>query len=249
MQVLSDGGVTYPPLDVPKPLAENVWIVDSGPLRLLGVPLPVRMTVIRLADGALLLHSPTRFETGLKHALEAFGPIRHLVAPNVAHWSYLKVWQQACPEATTWAAPGLRERAQVRASGVRLDRDLPDAPPPDWAGEIDQAIVPGGAGFREVAFFHRPSRTLVLTDLIVNLEPHKLPLPIRLAARALGILAPHGRAPIYLRLIVRARRAEAGAAAVRLVGWAPERVVFAHGRLFERDGTTALQRSLDWIIP
>ena len=52
--------VTYPPLDVMKPVADGVWIVDSGPLRVLGMPLPVRMTVVRLASGDLWLHSPTR---------------------------------------------------------------------------------------------------------------------------------------------------------------------------------------------
>ena len=28
----------YPPLDAPKPVADGVWIVDSGPQRVLGLP-------------------------------------------------------------------------------------------------------------------------------------------------------------------------------------------------------------------
>jgi hypothetical protein len=40
----------------------------------------------------------------------------------------VRSWQEQVPEAVTWAAPGLRERRQVRRSGVRLDRDItPDA--------------------------------------------------------------------------------------------------------------------------
>lgn len=240
--------VTYPPLDAPKPVADGVWIVDSGPIRVLGMPLPVRMTVIRLADGGLWLHSPTRFSDPLKRDLERHGPIRRLVAPNVAHWSFLEDWRRACPEAETWAAPGLRDRAPVRRAGVRLDHDLGDAAPDAWSGEIRQAVVPGGAGFREVAFFHESTRTLVLTDLVVNLELDKLPRLMRPGARLLGAAAPGGRAPIYLRLIVRMRRQDAAAAAARLVDWAPERVVFSHGRWFERDGTEALRRSLDWLL-
>jgi hypothetical protein len=245
---VSDDRVTYAPLDVPKPVADGVFIVDSGPLRIMGLPLPVRMTVIRLANGDVLLHSPTRFDARLKAEIEATGPIRHLVAPNVAHWSFLKAWQRECPEAMTWAAPGLRKRSQVKASGVRLDRDLPDRSPPEWAGEIEQVIVPGAAGFREVAFFHRPSRTLVLTDLVVNLEADKLPLPARAFAWATGTLAPEGRAPAYLRLIVKRRRAAARTAAGELVAFAPERVIFAHGRWFDRDGTAQLRRSLAWLL-
>ena len=80
----------------------------------------------------------------------------------------------------------LRERANVKASGVRLDRDLPAESPAEWAQDLEQAVIPGAAGFREVAFFHRPSRTLVLTDLVVNLEAGKLPLHARAFAWATG---------------------------------------------------------------
>jgi hypothetical protein len=109
-------------------------------------------------------------------------------------------------------------------------------------------VVPGGAGFREVDFFHKPSRTLVLTDLVVNLEGDKMPASMRLFAGLTGVLAPNGKAPIYLRLIIRAKRAEAAAAASRMIAWGPERVVFTHGRWFERDGTAALRRSLSWLV-
>ncbi len=146
---------TYPPLDALKAIAEGVWIVDSGPLRILGIPLPVRMTVMRLGSGDMWLHSPTRYDEELRRAIERLGPIRHLIAPNVAHWSFLKAWQEHCPGAMTWAAPNLRQRRQVRKAKLRLDRDLSDTPPPEWAGEIEQIVVPGGGGFREVDFFHR----------------------------------------------------------------------------------------------
>jgi hypothetical protein len=248
MQAYTGRNAAYPPLDVLKPVAAGVWVVDSGPLSFMGLVLPVRMTVVRLASGDVWLHSPTRFDAGLLREIEAIGPVRHIVAPNVAHWSFVRDWQIHCPEAITWAAPRLRERGQVKASGVRLDRDLGEAAPEAWAGEMEQAIVPGGGGYREVAFLHKPTRTLVLTDLVVNLEAEKLPPATRLFARLTGTLAPNGRAPAYLRLIVRRRRKAAAAAAARIVAWAPERVVFAHGRWFERDGTARLRRSLAWLL-
>ena len=238
---------TYPPLNVLKPVAQGVWIVDSGPLRIMGLPMPVRMTVIRLASGDLWLHSPTRHDETLRRDLERHGRIRHLVAPNNAHWTFVQEWQRRCPDAVTWAAPGLRDRAQVKKSGLRLDHDLAGEAPPDWAGEIEQVTVPG-AGFCEVAFFHAPSRTLVLTDLIVNFEADKLPLPMRLMARLTGVLAPDGKAPGYVRLLIRAKRRAAAAAAARLVAWRPERVVFSHGRWFDRDGAAALERSFRWLL-
>jgi len=238
----------YPPLDVLKPVAEGMWIIDSGPLRIMGMPLPVRMTVIRLGNGDLWLHSPTRYNQRLHGELERHGRIRHLVASNQAHWMFVRDWQQRCPHIVTWAAPGLRERAQVKKSGLRIDRDLGEVSPPEWADEMEHAVLPGGAGFREVDFFHVPSRTLVLTDLVVNMEPEKMPAPMRLFARVTGVIAPDGKAPAYLRLIIRTKGREAVEAAARLVAFAPERVIFSHGCWFERDGTAALQRSLRWLI-
>ncbi len=239
--------VGYPPVDTPKPVADDVFVVDSLMTGPLGSALPVRMTVIRLPGGDLVLHSPTRFSYPLKIQLETLGRIRHLVAPNVAHWVFLSDWQRACPDAVTWAAPGLRERGAVRRSGVRLDNDLGDVPPPEWEG-ITLVTVPGGLGFLEVALFHGPSRTLVLTDLVLNLEAQKLPAALRPLARLLGVVAPDGMPATYLRAVIKLRRASAVRAAQRLVDLRPERVVFAHGTWFERDGTAALRHSLRWLL-
>lgn len=237
----------YPPIDIPKPIAENVWVVDSGPKHVFGIPLPVRMTVIRLPGGELLLHSPTQFSPDLKIALEKLGAIKFLIAPNVAHWTFLPTWQRACPDVAIWAAPGLGERHSVRKAGIRIDAELTNAPPPAWGDVIEVAAIPGGGGFREVAFFHRPSRTLVLTDLVQNLEPQKLPGWVRPLAKVAGVTAPDGRAPIYLRGIVKLRRREAAMAVSHLLRLAPDRVVFAHGTWFDRDASERLRRSLSWL--
>lgn len=244
---MNDDALLYPPLNVLKKVANDVWIVDSGPIRPLGMRLPIRMTVIRLADGGLLLHSPTEFHADLKSELEQMGPISHLVAPNSAHWTFLSAWQEQVPDAMTWAAPGLRNRRQVRRSGVRLDRDLrPGAA--GWAEEIMPIIVPGVGGFAEVALYHQPSRTLVLVDLIQNLETEKLPPSLRLPARFAGVTAPHGRAPIYLRAIVKAKGHDAKTAGRSLAALEPDRVIFSHGAWFQQDGATRLRRSIAWLL-
>lgn len=245
----TDHQFAYPPLDVPKPVADGLWIVDGAPIHPGGLlTLPVRMAVVRLASGDLWLHSPVRHSAELARSLARLGPIRHLVAPNVAHWSFLPDWQKAFPDATLWAAPGLRARRQVRKSGLRIDHDLGDAAPEAWSGQIEQAVVPGAGGFREVAFLHLPSRTLLLTDLIANLEADRLPAATRLFARINGMLAPDGRAAAYVRMSVRMRRSEAACALARLVELQPERLVFPHGAWFDRDGVAAARRSLGWIL-
>jgi hypothetical protein len=238
---------SYPPLDVPKPVAQDVFIVDSQLSGTMGSMLPVRMTVLRLPDGGLLLHSPTRYSKVLKQALDAIGPVRHLVAPNLAHWMFLQEWQAAYPEATTWAAPGLRDRKQVHKSGLRLDRELTGDAPGAWGGAVELVMVPGGFGFHETALFHHSSRTLMLTDLVMNLEAEKVPSLLRPIARLFGIT--DGMPPPYLRAVVKLRREEAAQAAQHLISLQPSRVIFAHGEWFEQNGTGALRQALRWLLP
>lgn len=238
----------YAPVDTLKPVAPDVWIVDSGPLKAMGVlPLPVRMTVFRLKEGGMLLHSPTRLTQPLLKSLQELGPIRHLVAPNSAHWTMVQEWQLAVPDALVWGAPGLRDRAQVKRSGLRIDHDLGDAAAP-WPDDLRQIDVPGIGGFHEVCLFHPATKTLVVTDLIQNLEKDKMPGPVRPLLSVAGNAAPDGRAPSYLRAAVRMKGLPPREAARQLVALQPERVILAHGAWFETDGTARLTRALDWLL-
>lgn len=237
--------VTYPPLDTPKPVVEGVWVVDSGPQRVLGLPVPIRMTVLRLADGGLWLHSPVGLTPALAAALQALGPIRHLVSPGTAHWVHLQAWQAAFPEARLWAPHGVVERARDQGTALRAHGVLGPEPPEDWAGQIEHAVL-RGAGFVEVAFLHRPSRTLILCDTVQGMEPARLPFPMALLVRALG--AAGGDTPRHVRLVLARHRDHNRAAVRRLLDLAPERVVFAHGAWFESDGTARLRRAFGWLL-
>jgi len=230
-----------------KSVADNVWIFDDRPIKPLGAPVPIRMTILRLADGAVLLHSPTRYSRELRDEIERLGRIAYLMAPNVAHWMFLPDWQAALPDAMVVAAPGLSRRGQVRASGLRIDRELNDGPLEEWRGEIETVLIQAPL-FAEVALFHKPSHTLVLTDLVQNLDPETLPPLARGLADLLGSTAPNGRAPAYLRGLIHLGGQAAREAAARLVALRPERVIFAHGRWFEEAGTERLRRALDWLL-
>lgn len=242
------GDGTYPPLDTPKPLAEGVWIVDGAAQRVLGLALPTRMTVLRLADGGLWLHSPTRHTPALQAALERLGPVRHLVAPNTAHWVHASPWHKAVPDAKLWAAPGVADRARGQDVHLRVSGGtLGDEAPPDWAGQVEHALF-SAPGLVEVAFHHRASRTLVLTDGVQAMRSADLPLATRLFARVVGSADPEGETPAHLRLLLNRRRAANRAAAERLLALAPERVVFAHGDFYREDGAARLRRALAWLL-
>jgi len=243
----ADKATGYEPLNTPKPVAENVWLIDGPAIRFYGMPYTTRATIVRLADGGLWVHSPTQLDEGLAAAVAALGPVRHLVAPNWIHYAHVGAWQVAFPGALAWAAPGVAKRAQSRGMDLRFDRDLGQAAPADWAGEIDQLIVRGSKIHREAVFFHRASRTLILTDLIENFEVPKIGFWFRIAARLAGVLDPDGKAPIDLRQTYRDRKA-LREDVERMIGWGPERVIVSHGRWYQRDAVAELKRAFRWVL-
>lgn len=237
----------YAPLDTPKPLAPDLWIVDGPAIRFYGLPFSTRATLVRLPSGALWVHSPTRLADGLRAEVDALGPVAHLIAPNWIHYAWVAEWQAAYPDARVWAAPGVAARAAAHGSAFAADAALTCAAPPDWAGILDQEIVGGSKIHREAVFFHRPSRTLILTDLIENFEPARLPLWMRPLVRLAGIAAPRGRMPPDMRATFRDRRA-LRASVERMIGWAPDRIVLAHGALFETGATAELRRAFAFAL-
>lgn len=192
------GASLYDPINVYKPVATNIGIVD-GPfeyLTIAGIQLPLpfttRMTVVRLMNGDLLLHSPIKFDAGLANALVALGTPRHLVSPNQFHYAHIGEWKEVFPEAIVWASPRVRERAHARRVHIDFARDLDVNPPEEWRREIDQTLFPGGY-FKEFIFFHESSKTLILTDTIIDLEPDKIDEPWRTVSRLTGMYYPLGQ--------------------------------------------------------
>src|SRR5215471_16060971 len=67
-------------------------------------------------------------------------------------------------------------KGRARHIDVTFARDLDFNPPEEWRQDIDQTLFPGGY-FKEFIFFHKKSKTLVLTDTIINIELDKMPEP------------------------------------------------------------------------
>jgi len=221
-------------------LGENIWIVERRQ-RFYGLEVGARMTVIRLADGSLLLHSPVRLTPELRRELDAIGRVRFTVAPNRVHHLYAGEVAKAYPEARLWVTPGLpRKRPDLEFVAV-----LGDEPPVEWRGEVDQVFFAGRPYENEVVFFHRGSRTLIMCDLAFNFGPRS-PAPTRLLMR---LLRSYGRfGPSKLDpLLIRDRRA-ARDSLQRILAWDFDRVIVAHGEVLESGGHEALRQGYSWLL-
>jgi hypothetical protein len=223
---------TYDPINVLKVVANNIWIVDGLIIRvrMLGVaiPFPTRMTIVRIGGTDLFIHSPTALTPELKAEVEVLGTPRYLIGPSWLHYWWLPEWKRAFPDARVFVADGVRKRARKH---IDFDTELLEG---DRGYPWDDAIftLQAEGRFRtEMVFFHKKSRTLILTDFIENFEPRMIDSPlIRFLIRVGGVQDPHGAMPRDMRFIY-SREALRGLVETML-GWAPERIVIAHGRWY-----------------
>jgi hypothetical protein len=221
-------------------LDTDLWIADS-PLRFFGLEVGTRMTIIRLPGAGLLLHSPIEATPERVREVEALGNVACLVAPNRFHHLFVDGWQRACPEASLYVAPGLEaKRPDLEIAGV-----LTDEAEPAWRDVVDQALLHGLPFTNEVVFHHRPSATLLASDLAFNLGA-SAPTLTRLAFRLAGAHRP--LSPTHLERILVRDRVAFRRSLERILEWPFDRVVVAHGEVSERGGREDLVRGYAWLL-
>ena len=220
-----------------KELDAGLWIGEMRASRV-GFEFGARMTVIRLPDAGLWIHSPIALTAEWKAELDAIGPVRAVLSPSKMHYEHVPELAAAYPEARVFAVPN--SAAAVRKK-CRVDGILTDTPDPLWSAVMEQAQVAGSRLYDEVVFLHRPTRTLILTDLCFNI-PESSSWSTRLWARALGVL---GRLSVSrsLRPTLRDRR-QFLAFLDRVLAWDFDRVLITHGDCVLTDGKDAFLRAV-----
>jgi hypothetical protein len=191
------------------------------------------MTVVRLADGQLILHSPVPISPERREELEALGPVGFIVVPE-AHGRFAGQAARTWPSARLLAAPSAPRRRQ----SLSFDASLADQPPAAWAGRVESHLV---LGFRlhEVVLFHRSSRTLVLTDLCFNIQ-RSSSWGARLFFGANGMWQRFGPSRIIRRVGV-SDRAAFQRSLEHVLRWDFERIVPGHGDVLEHGGPAAIR--------
>lgn len=218
-----------------KPLTEyvpgRIWLKEY-PVRFGGMDISARMTVVRLDDGGLLVHSPGKIDERLKDEIEALGPVAFIIAPGSYHHLHVGSCQRAFPGAATHICPGVEKKQP----GLAFDRQLGDAADPGWATDLDQVLLRGSRLIREVAFFHRSSRTLILVDLVENYGDQSGPVDWLLRFWWKFVFRMWNRpkpAPEYQ--LGWNDKAAARESLEKILAWDFDKIVISHGELIEKD--------------
>lgn len=215
-------------------VAPDLWTL-SFPLRMLGVDLQRNVTVLRLPSEKLIIHSTAPFSHDDVASIQHLGEPGWIIDTLLRHDTFSEQGTKAFP-----GIPYLVPDGFV-AEGVSTAPLLP--PPVEWNGEVDVLLVGGAPSFGEVVMLHRPSRTLIVADLLFNFPgKHGIVMELFLKVGAVG--GKHD--PGVTRPFKRAIEDEAAftESIHRILEWDFDRVIVGHGEMIRSGGKEKLRSAL-----
>ena len=172
---------------------DRIWTFDQIQGMFYAV-VPIRMTVVRLDSGGLFVYAPVAPTPEcvrlVKELVARYGDVKYIILPTASgleHKVFVGPFARHFPLAQVFVAPSQwsfplnlplswlgfpKERTQV----------LPHSADAPFADEFDYAVLDmnlGRGSFVEVAFFHRRSRTLLVTDSVLSV-PEEPPAIVQL---------------------------------------------------------------------
>ena len=211
-------------------IKDQIWIHEY-PVRFGGMDLFGRTTIIKLSNGDLIVHDPCKIDDLLKKNIDSIGEVKYILAPGNFHHLFVTDFQRYYPKAETYLCPGLERKRP----DIDFDWMLGNKPDSRWGGVLDQVLVYGTRFIWEVAFFHKPSKTLILVDLLENIGDnyqHKAGLWLQFWWKAIFKMWNNPKAAPEYQLgwghkkIVRK-------GLEKILSWQAERVILAHGENIE----------------
>ena len=192
------------------------------------LPVTTRMTVVRLPSGKLLIHSPTPLTDALQRELDELGQVAFIIAPNLMHHLFLAPFAAAFPNARIYGPAALRnKRPDLGPMMV-----LPANNVAEWMPDLEHFVFEGIPAGCESVFFHRPTATLIVTDLVQWMQGD-IAWSTKIYAALTGVRKQLA-VPLTVRLLTRDRDA-AAKSAKRLLDWPFERIIFAHNSIIDTD--------------
>lgn len=167
-------------------IPDRLWIFEQIQ-GIFYVVVPIRMTIVRLETEGLLVYAPIaptpECLRSVMALVEKFGDVRYIIFPTASgleHKIFVAPFARKFPQAKllvvphTWSFPvnlplswlGLnREQIQILEPELRSQKVLPR----EFDFSILGSISLGLGDFAEVALFHAPSRSLLVTDALVSI--------------------------------------------------------------------------------
>jgi len=215
-------------------LAEGLWTLRY-PMRFMGLELGRCVSILRIGEGEMALHSTGPFSTDDIERIQALGRIKLMLDATTMHDTFSRAARAAfsgCPYFVPEGFPKKRAGA-----GCRLLADLDS----ETDGALQTIRLDGLRFLTEYACFHPDSRTLILCDLLFNLVDAKG--YTRWAMKHLLGVKQWPAIDRPMRLAI-ADKAAFEASIREIFDWDFDCIIVAHGVPVEKDGKAALRQAL-----
>ncbi|KAI0031317.1 hypothetical protein K488DRAFT_79119 [Vararia minispora EC-137] len=237
-------------------VTSGVWTF-SRPFTRMGIAaIGGRSTAIKLADGGVWVLASTILDDRTKQTIDALGPVKYIVGADAVHYLFLGEFHKAYPEAKVLTVEEVLPNAEK--IGFRVDGYWNDAKPVQEFGfENDiQSCYFSGFINKDVAFFHKASRTLIQADLLFNTpckEQYSMyGWPWRSGRTLFGLFggfSPYSGFHKWITKNLGSKDPEAMKRDAKTVSeWDFERIIPCHGDVIEKDGKIAWQSAFThWL--
>ena len=220
-----------------KKLDENIWTHEDA-MSLMGTHLPLRMTIIKLSDDTLWVHSPTQLSAQMKNEVDALGTVSCIVGASNGHNNWLKQWQQAYPQATLYVSAGIPKKLGL-ADYQLLDESSENI----WQDNLVHEYMDGVPFFNESVFLHTSSKSLIVTDFIQNYDDKK-PSGLKqiLANKLFRLIGFKGTCiapPLKMGFMIK-DKAKFSACIARIQALDFDRIIVAHGDIIDSNAKQVL---------
>ncbi|ARV57759.1 hypothetical protein BZZ01_03125 [Nostocales cyanobacterium HT-58-2] len=225
----------------------NIWSAEQ-PLKYWGLEVGTRMTVIRLTTNELIVISPIQSDNATIHKLNKIGKVAYIIAPNIYHHLFVSDFKSVYQKAQLWVTPGLAsKRPNLYFDKVITNKE---------GNILDEVYYLLFDGFKvldlsgpsivnEFVFFHKKSRTLILTDTAFYFD-ESFSLKTRLAAQLLG--AYKQLSPSLLDKLAITDKEKVRESVEKILRWDFDRVIMAHGSIIETNGKQKLKEGYEWVL-
>ena len=169
-------------------IQNTIWTFDQLQ-GIFYVVVPIRMTVVKLEGGGLLVYAPVAPTPEcirlVKELVAEHGNVKYIILPTISgleHKIFVGPFARYFPNAQVFVAPkqwSFPVNLPLSWLGLPAKRTtiLPaDSSKTPFANEFEYQILTtielGAGKFSEVAFFHKRSRTLLVTDSVVSIPEY-----------------------------------------------------------------------------
>ncbi|KAK5415486.1 hypothetical protein LTR06_003536 [Exophiala xenobiotica] len=227
-----------------------------GYRKLVAVGLRATAIVLHDTSNRILLLNPIPLETSIRDKLTDLGGV-HFIAADLGHHLYVKDYLAVWPSAKTIGVPGLeRKRKDVKWDFIYGDSADRRNTPEDvfgFAEDMETVLFEGFITFC-VAWYHKPTRTLIQSDLMMNLPCTEQYSP---SSSDVGILSrefarrAHPSSVWSRRLVYYVATTDYSLMrrdAKRVAEWDIQRIIPCHGDILDDGGNEAWASVYEWFL-